>query len=277
MKKTKKRFLALLLTLTMVLSMGMQTFAAETDSESDIRTQDIQTETETGTEDNTADVPDGSEGQDTEEAATSEGDGVAVQSDETEPAVQSSNASEKPDGGTSSQPFDASETGSQNFRIPDMVTLDDGTIVAAADARWNTTADGYGLDTLVSWSANNGETWNYTFANYLGDNGNQMSYSSTAFIDPALATDGKTVWMLVDLFPGGVTLSNAEAGTGFDEDGHLLLRQNGNGSYDYYREINYTRHIHWQIESKNGPCYSSDKHLPRCSDIKKTCLECKCY
>ena len=60
MKKTKKRFLALLLTLTMVLSMGMQTFAAGTDSESDIRTQDIQTETETGTEDNTADVPDGS-------------------------------------------------------------------------------------------------------------------------------------------------------------------------------------------------------------------------
>ena len=156
MKKTKKRFLALLLTLTMVLSMGMQTFAAETDSESDIRTQDIQTETETVTEDNTADVPDGGEGQDTEEATPSEDDGVAIQSDESEPAVRS-NVSDKPSNGTTSgQPFAAGTGGSQNFRIPAMVTLDDGTIIAAADARWNTSADAGGLDTIVSRSSDNG-------------------------------------------------------------------------------------------------------------------------
>lgn len=238
MKKTKKRFLALLLTLTMVLSMGMQTFAAETDSESDIRTQDIQTETETGTEDNTADVPDGSEGQDTEEAATSEDDGVAVQSDESEPAVRS-NVSDKPaDGTTSGQPFAAGTGGSQNFRIPAMVTLDAGTIIAAADARWNTSADAGGLDTIVSRSSDNGANWNYTFANYLGDNGNTYVKESATFIDPALATDGSTIYMLVDLFPGGVALNSSNqkpaAAAAFDEQGQLKLAQSGSSDYSYY-------------------------------------------
>ena len=238
MKKAKKRFLALLLTLTMVLSMGMQTFAAETDSESDIRTQDIQTETETGTEDNTADVPDGSEGQDTEEAATSEDDGVAVQSDESEPAVRS-NVSDKPaDGTTSGQPFAAGTGGSQNFRIPAMVTLDDGTIIAAADARWNTSADAGGLDTIVSRSSDNGANWNYTFANYLGDNGNTYVEESATFIDPALATDGSTIYMLADLFPGGVALNSSnqkpEAAAAFDGQGRLKLAQSGSSDYSYY-------------------------------------------
>lgn len=263
MKKTKKRFLALLLTLTMVLSMGMQTFAVGTDSESDIRTQDIQTETETGTEDNTADVPDSSEGQNevdqitdetsetateetADEATLSDDSGVSVQSDDiesaqndaTEPAVQS-NVSDKPaDGQTSGQPFAAGTGGSQNFRIPAMVTLNDGTIVAAADARWDTTADAGGLDTMVARSSDNGANWNYAFANYLGDNGNTYDRDSTTFIDPALATDGSTIYMLVDLFPGGVALNSSnqepEAAAAFDEQGRLKLAQSGSSDYSYY-------------------------------------------
>lgn len=263
MKKTKKRFLALLLTLTMVLSMGMQTFAVGTDSESDIQTQDIQSETETGTEDNTADVPDSSEGQNevdqitdetsetakeetADEATLSDDSGVSVQSDDiesaqndaTEPAVQS-NVSDKPaDGQTSGQPFAAGTGGSQNFRIPAIVTLDDGTIVAAADVRWNTSADAGGLDTIVSHSSDNGANWNYTFANYLGDNGNTYVEESATFIDPALATDGSTIYMLVDLFPGGVALNSSnqkpEAAAAFDEQGRLKLAQSGSNDYSYY-------------------------------------------
>lgn len=263
MKKTKKRFLALLLTLTMVLSMGMQTFAVGTDSESDIQTQDIQTETETGTEDNTADVPDSSEGQNevdqitdetsetateetADEATLSDDSGVSVQSDDTEsaqndatePAVQS-NVSDKPaDGQTSGQPFAAGTGGSQNFRIPAMVTLADGTIIAAADARWNTSADAGGLDTIVSRSSDNGANWNYTFANYLGDNGNTYVKESATFIDPALATDGSTIYMLADLFPGGVALNSSnqkpEAAAAFDEQGRLKLAQSGSSDYSYY-------------------------------------------
>lgn len=245
MKKTKKRFLALLLTLTMVLSMGMQTFAAGTGSEGDIQTQDIQSETETGTEDNTADVPDSSEEQEaaadnqSEDAALSDDTGAAAQSNGTEPVVQSSNVTEKPaDGQTSGQPFAAGTAGSQNFRIPAMVTLDDGTIIAAADARWNTSADAGGLDTIVARSSDNGANWNYTFANYLGDNGNTYVKESTTFIDPALATDGNTIYMLVDLFPGGVALNSSnqkpEAAAAFDEQGRLKLAQSGSRDYSYY-------------------------------------------
>lgn len=136
---------------------------------------------------------------------------------------------------TTSQPFDSGTGGSTYFRIPALVTLSDGTLVAAADARWNQTGDGWGLDTIVSRSTDNGANWNYTFANYLGDNGNVYNSDSTAFIDPALAVArDDTIYMLVDLYPHGTYIGNVKAGTGFDSNGHLLLRTNSGSSYDYY-------------------------------------------
>lgn len=179
------------------------------------------------------------------------------------------------DGATQGQPFAAGTGGSAKFRIPAMVTLDDGTIVAATDARWNTTGDGGGLDTIVSRSTDNGATWNYTFANYLGDNGNEWSGYSTAFIDPALATDGQTTWMVVDLFPAGIALNSAnwapQAGAGFDDAGHLRLRDAGqvefgcsyyswyaaNASYDYYLDLN-TLTIHKASDDSKVEGYTVD-------------------
>ena len=66
-----------------------------------------------------------------------------------------------------------------------------------------------GMDTIVSRSTDNGKTWSYTFANYLGDNGNVHNNGSTAFIDPALTTDGGTVYMAADLYPAGTALNSA--------------------------------------------------------------------
>lgn len=144
------------------------------------------------------------------------------------------------DGSTDGQPFASGTGGSTNFRIPALVTLSDGTLVAAADARWNTTYDGGGLDTIVARSSDNGATWNYTFANYLGDNGNTYNgSSSTAFIDPALAVDDNdTIYMLCDLYPYGVALNgigNTKPSTkvGFNSDGKLLLSTDGS-NYSYY-------------------------------------------
>jgi len=132
---------------------------------------------------------------------------------------------------------------SHSYRIPSMVTLTDGTIVAAADIRWNTTYDGGGLDTLVARSADGGATWTYNVANYLGDNGNVYNGGmSTTFIDPNLlvAADGQTVYMLVDLYAYGVALNGDGShiqpvtDTGFDANGNLKLSNNEHYSYDYY-------------------------------------------
>ena len=131
------------------------------------------------------------------------------------------------DGITREQPFWSGTGGSSQFRIPCLVSLNDGTLVAGCDARWNTSLDGGGLDTIVSRSKDGGRTWKYTFANYLGDNGNTHHNDSTAFIDPAMATDGEKVYMIADLCPAGYALNGAShspvAGKSHDANGNILL------------------------------------------------------
>ena len=138
--------------------------------------------------------------------------------------------STKPENGTTKgQPFAPGTGGSQNFRIPGIITLDDGTLIAACDARWNHAGDGAGLDTIVSVSKDNGENWTYTFANYLGDNGDTYNNLSTCIIDPGIGTDGETAYLIADLWPAGIALNTSKYGpiageNGFDNNGNLLLR-----------------------------------------------------
>ena len=114
-------------------------------------------------------------------------------------------------GTTVAQPFPKDTAGSASFRIPGLVTLSDGTLLAYADARWNTTYDGGGLDTIRSISTDNGANWSYDFVNYLGDNGNVYGADSSCFIDPSAAVkviDGtETIFMICDLYPHGVALN----------------------------------------------------------------------
>lgn len=146
------------------------------------------------------------------------------------------------DGTTANAPFPQGTGGSNSFRIPALVTLSNGNLVAAADARWTTTYDGGGLDTIVARSEDNGASWSYTFANYLGDNGNVYNADSTAFIDPALAVaSNDTIYMLCDLYPYGVALNGEgktvpSAAVGFDDAGRLLLSADDGENYNYYLE-----------------------------------------
>ena len=166
---------------------------------------------------------------------------------------------EKPaDGTTEGQPFAPGTGGSTYFRIPGIVTLDNGTLIAACDARWNHTGDGAGLDTIVSVSTDNGENWTYTFANYLGDNGDVYNNLSTCIIDPGIGTDGTTAYLIADLWPAGIALNTSKyspvAGkTGYDANGNLALRDASkdtvtigysgyntmaaNAAYDYYLDL----------------------------------------
>ena len=128
-------------------------------------------------------------------------------------------APEKPANGTTQgQPFLAGQSGnSANFRIPSIITLKNqqdtsknGRLVAAIDARWNHTGDACALDTILSVSDDNGANWNYSFPNYFNDSTDQMHSNATAFIDPVMveAEDG-TIYMMVDLYPGGVAINTA--------------------------------------------------------------------
>jgi len=167
---------------------------------------------------------------------------------------------------TEGSPFPAGTAGSRSFRIPSLVSLSDGTLVAAADARWDTLCDGGGLDTISSYSADGGATWHYSFANYLGDNGDTYNgKSSTAFIDPCMAvTADDTIYLLCDLYPYGVALNgNKDAApstsVGFDSSGNLLLKKSGENSFGYYLDLS-----NYKIYSSNGYVqsgYTVDEHF----------------
>lgn len=153
-------------------------------------------------------------------------------------AAGSSEASKPADGTTQGRPF-VSDNPSHWYRIPSMVTLDDGTVVAAADARWDGGMDGGGNDVITARSTDNGDTWSYTWAGYYGDNGNKFNKASTSYCDSNIATDGKNLYMLSTFFASGVAINGSSANaqpskdTGLDSQGRLLLARNG-GDYDYY-------------------------------------------
>lgn len=153
-------------------------------------------------------------------------------------AAGSSEASKPADGTTQGRPF-VSDHPSHYYRIPSMVTLDDGTVVAAADARWDGGNDGGGNDVITARSTDNGDTWSYTWAGYYGDNGNVFNKASTSYCDSNIATDGKNLYMLSTFFASGVAINGTSANaqpskdTGLDSQGRLLLARNG-GDYDYY-------------------------------------------
>ncbi|MGO5444134.1 sialidase family protein [Faecalimonas sp. LCP19S3_D12] len=177
--------------------------------------------------------------------------------------VMAQEKSKPADSTTKEQPFWPGTGGSEKFRIPCLVALDDGTLVAGCDARWNGGADGGGLDTIVSYSKDKGENWNYTFANYLGDNGNVWNKNSTAFIDPAMATDGKKVYMIADLYPAGYALNGAVTqpipGKSHDKDGNILLAdargwENVLGG-ERAKSENYTYRLEKNMDKKSESAY----------------------
>jgi len=132
--------------------------------------------------------------------------------------------------------------GSRHFRIPALITLKhqkdetlNGRLVAAMDARWTHTDDAYGLDTLVAYSSNDGETWNHTYANYFADSiyvDNSTTLMdprrATVFIDPVLAEDlDGTIYLMTDLFPGGVATLGSYGVTPAIDTGYRNIALNG--------------------------------------------------
>ena len=145
---------------------------------------------------------------------------------ETEPAMAQTHFS----GISYGQPLVKEDTGSSYFRIPALLTLDNGWILASSDIRWRTSADNpQNLDTIVSISRDGGETWAWEVVNYYADEAiTTTSQASAAFIDPAFVQSGDgTVWMAVDATPSYVGLMGGNrrgsASRGFDSQGRMLV------------------------------------------------------
>ncbi len=123
-------------------------------------------------------------------------------------------------GTTTAQPFNSGTGGSTYYRIPALITLSNGYLVGAVDARYDTTGDGGGLDTILSVSKDNGDTWTYSYPIYFPDSDGYAGTSATTVIDPVLiqGSDG-TVYLMADVNPTGVTTMGGYtypgAGTGY--------------------------------------------------------------
>ncbi|MDO4590129.1 MAG: exo-alpha-sialidase [Slackia sp.] len=137
-------------------------------------------------------------------------------------------------GQTVAQPFVAGQTGtSQHFRIPSILTLDNGWLLAGADARWNSYGDSpNNLDGLVSLSKDGGATWEWQLVNEFVDcassNAGGNNNQSASFIDPTFIQDSSgTIYMVADAWPANAGIWGTGGGrcdiTGFDENGNFLL------------------------------------------------------
>lgn len=132
---------------------------------------------------------------------------------------------------TQKQPFASGTAGSTYFRIPAFIVTQNGNLLAAADARYGTTGDGGGLDTIASVSMDGGQTWNYSFPLYFPDGDGYTGNNATTIIDPVLVQGAdETIYCLADVNPTGVTTMGGytypHVGTGYitvDGEEHLAL------------------------------------------------------
>ncbi len=162
---------------------------------------------------------------------------------------------------TRNEPFARGTAGCERFRIPALITLQNGDLLATADARYGVVdgsdaPDGGGLDSIASVSSDGGKTWYYSFPFYFPDSdgypGNSTKANATTIIDPGVmeGPDG-TIYCIADVNPTGVTtmpgFKSPGAGTGYvDVNGTLRLAltsdysksnnrpDDANTSYEYY-------------------------------------------
>ncbi|MCI8539361.1 MAG: hypothetical protein HFF18_12000 [Oscillospiraceae bacterium] len=175
------------------------------------------------------------------------------------------------------------------FRIPSLITLNNGWIVASSDIRWRGTGDNpSNIDTIVSISKDDGATWDWEVVNYFADHATTSSNpSSTAFIDPSFVQSEKdgTVWMIVDATPayGGLMSGNRmlpsshPANSGFDERGRVLVGyipdvttdtyhpERGQYSYDYRVDLHAASDV--TAENTKGDVVTL---YPICYEINET-------
>ena len=120
--------------------------------------------------------------------------------------------------------FDTGYHGALSYRIPSLLTLDSGVILAGADQRVSIPNDAPNdINLVMRRSLDGGQTWEEmrTLLSLPG-----TGALGASLIDSVLVQDHSTgrVICLVDQFPGGIGQPNAVVGTGFDAQGRRVLR-----------------------------------------------------
>lgn len=139
------------------------------------------------------------------------------------------------------QPFDKGTLDCELYRIPAIYTLTDGTVVAAADMRYNHGSDSpNNLDTLVATSKDGYTNWEYNVINRFDDYAeSETDAGSASFIDSALGQSNETgrVFIVTDAYPSDGGVLNSEKGTGYTTVGtksFLSLKKKSEDNFNYY-------------------------------------------
>ncbi len=137
-------------------------------------------------------------------------------------------------------PFERGTLFCSEYRIPALLTLRDGSVVAAADLRWNHGTDApQNLETGVAVSPDGYGGWQYAVPNHLDDYADGAdAKQSAAYIDSALLqSESGRVFLLSDLFLSGTGYPNAKKGSGCvtaDGKSYIALAPKGGSDYSYY-------------------------------------------
>lgn len=129
-----------------------------------------------------------------------------------------------------SQPFESGTANSERFRIPALITLKSGRVLAVADARYGHGTDSpANIDTAVRYSDDNGKTWSEPqlinhFTDVEDGNFNDRAAISASFIDSAVIedSDGK-IYVITDAWAAYTGYpTSSKSGSGII-DGRLVL------------------------------------------------------
>lgn len=121
--------------------------------------------------------------------------------------------------------FSKESGNADNYRIPSIVRLTDGSLVASADERYFTGMDNPNrIEKVVRISNDNGETWGKQIT-AVATLGKDKLHSSAA-IDPATLYDDatNTVFMLYSFTPAGIGILNCNAGSGLKDGKQKVVK-----------------------------------------------------
>ncbi len=142
------------------------------------------------------------------------------------------------------QVFDRGTLGCDEYRIPALYTLNDGSVIAAADMRYGHGSDSpNNIESLIAISPDGYTNWDYKVLNRFDDYADGVTEKASAsFIDMAIAQNkAGRIFVVVDAQPANCGYLQCERGTGYvtvNGKNYMLLTTGDNtaaqSTFKYY-------------------------------------------